>query len=159
MSGSVSRGKNDPTESLQMIERPLMTPDELKSMPKGQFVVMKTGFHPMKVKLKLFFDWGIYFDNNTPYSVTENANRKVQYAERKELVDAVVKKFHPEYLDDSTGGTLGVVGYVQTESQTHEPQVLPRVPPERRKASSVRVQPPTQKQVPSSGEEGGSDES
>ena len=159
MSGSVSRGKNDPTESLQMIERPLMTPDELKSMPKGQFVVMKTGFHPMKVKLKLFFDWGIYFDNNTPYSVTENANRKVQYAERKELVDAVVKKFHPEYLDDSTGGTLGVVGYVQTESQTHEPHVLPRVPPERRKASSVRVQPPTQKQVPSSGEEGGSDES
>lgn len=58
MSGSVSRSKNDPSESLQMIERPLMTPDELKSMPKGQFVVMKTGFYPMKVKLKLFFKWG-----------------------------------------------------------------------------------------------------
>lgn len=43
MSGSVSRGKNAPSQSLQMIERPLMTPDELKSMPKGQFVVMKTG--------------------------------------------------------------------------------------------------------------------
>lgn len=56
MSGSVSRSKNDPSESLQMIERPLMTPDELKSMPKGQFVVMKTGFYPMKVKLKLFFN-------------------------------------------------------------------------------------------------------
>ena len=49
MSGSVSRSKNDPSESLQMIERPLMTPDELKSMPKGQYVVMKTGFYPMKV--------------------------------------------------------------------------------------------------------------
>lgn len=59
MSGSVSRGKNDPSQSLQMIERPLMTPDELKSMPKGQFVVMKTGFYPMKVKLKLFFKCGI----------------------------------------------------------------------------------------------------
>ena len=34
LSGSVSRGKNDPSQSLQMIERPLMTPDELKSMPK-----------------------------------------------------------------------------------------------------------------------------
>lgn len=56
MSGSVSRSKNDPSESLQMIERPLMTPDELKSMPKGQFVVMKTGFYPMKVKLKLFLN-------------------------------------------------------------------------------------------------------
>lgn len=32
MSGSVSRGKNAPSQSLQMIERPLMTPDELKSM-------------------------------------------------------------------------------------------------------------------------------
>lgn len=54
MSGSVSRSKNDPSQSLQMIERPLMTPDELKSLPKDTFVVMKTGFYPMKVKLKLF---------------------------------------------------------------------------------------------------------
>ena len=56
MSGSVSRNKNDPSQSLQMIERALMTPDELKSLPKGTFVVMKTGFYPMKVKLKLFFN-------------------------------------------------------------------------------------------------------
>lgn len=47
MSGSVSRSKNDPSESLQMMERPLLTPDELKSLPKGDFVVMKTGVHPM----------------------------------------------------------------------------------------------------------------
>ena len=53
MSGSVSRSKNDPSQSLQMIERPLLTAEELKSMPKGQFVVMKTGVHPMRVKLKL----------------------------------------------------------------------------------------------------------
>lgn len=55
MTGSVSRSKNAPSQSQHMIERPLMTLEELKSMPKGQFVVMKTGFHPMKVKLKLFF--------------------------------------------------------------------------------------------------------
>jgi type IV secretion system protein VirD4 len=41
LSGSVSRGKNDPSQSLQMIERPLMTPDELKSMPKGRFIATK----------------------------------------------------------------------------------------------------------------------
>ena len=57
MSGSVSKGKDNPSQSLQMIERPLMTPDELKSLPKGTFVVMKTGFYPMKVKMKLFFKW------------------------------------------------------------------------------------------------------
>ena len=80
MSGSVSRSKNDPSESLQMIERPLMTPDELKSMPKGQFVVMKTGFYPMKVKLKLFFKWGIHFDEDHPYTVADQGNREVKYA-------------------------------------------------------------------------------
>lgn len=51
LSGSISKGKNDPSQSLQMIERPLMTPDELKSLPKGTFVVMKTGTHPMQTKL------------------------------------------------------------------------------------------------------------
>ena len=42
LSGSVSQGKES-SQSLQMMERPLMTPDELKSIPKGEFVVMKTG--------------------------------------------------------------------------------------------------------------------
>ena len=55
MSGSVSKSKNEPSQSLQMTERQLMTPDELKTMPKGTFIVMKTGFYPMKVRLKLFF--------------------------------------------------------------------------------------------------------
>lgn len=98
MSGSVNRGKNDPSQSLQMIERPLMTPDELKSMPKGQFVVMKTGFYPMKVRLKLFFDWGIQFEEE--YRVKENANRKVAYAEKRELMDGIVKKYHRDWLMD-----------------------------------------------------------
>ena len=80
MSGSVSKSKNDPSQSLQMIERPLMTPDELKSLPKGTFVVMKTGFYPMRVKLKLFFKWGIEFEEQ--YQVAENGNRNVQYANR-----------------------------------------------------------------------------
>ena len=52
-SGSISRGKNDPSQSLQMIERALMTPDELKSLPKGTFVVTKTGAYPMQVKINL----------------------------------------------------------------------------------------------------------
>ena len=43
MTGSVSRSKNDPSQSLQMTERPLMTADELRSMKKGNFIVMKTG--------------------------------------------------------------------------------------------------------------------
>jgi len=54
LSGSVTQGKDSNSQSLQMMERPLMSPDELKSMPKGSFVIMKTGTHPMKTKLKLY---------------------------------------------------------------------------------------------------------
>lgn len=99
MSGSVSRSKNDPSQSLQMIERPLMTPDELKSLPKGTFVVMKTGFYPMKVKLKLFFKWGIEFEEK--YEVMENGNREVHYANRSELFNNIIQTYCPHYLEQT----------------------------------------------------------
>lgn len=83
LSGTVSRGKNDPSQSLQMMERALMTPDELKSIPKGSFVVMKTGTHPMRARLRLFLDWGITFEE--PYAVPERADRTVAYASRVDL--------------------------------------------------------------------------
>ena len=92
-SGSVSKGKDSGSQSLQMIERPLMTPDELKSMPKGQFIVMKTGAYPMKVKLKLFFQWGISFGK--PYTVPDKGNRPVAYAGKNTLVKAIRGKFPP----------------------------------------------------------------
>lgn len=99
MSGSVSKSKNDPSQSLQMIERPLMTPDELKSLPKGTFVVMKTGFYPMKVKLKLFFKWGIEFEEQ--YQIAENGNREVHYANRSELFNNIIQTYCPHYLEQT----------------------------------------------------------
>lgn len=90
LSGSVSRGRNDPSQSLQMIERPLITADELKSIPKGNFVVMKTGAHPMRTKLRLFLDWGITFD--AVYAVPEKGNRKVIYADKQTLEENIVRK-------------------------------------------------------------------
>ena len=91
MSGSVSRGKNDPGQSLQMIERPLMTPDELKSMPKGRFIVMKTGAHPMQARLRLFLEWGITFGQ--PHQVPQRTARKVYYADKEELTRAIYRAF------------------------------------------------------------------
>jgi type IV secretion system protein VirD4 len=90
MSGSISRGKNDPSQSLQMIERPLMTADELKSLPKGNFVVMKTGVHPMKTKLRLFLDWGITFEKT--YETEEKSHRKVYYADKEELEENIIRQ-------------------------------------------------------------------
>ena len=83
LSGSVSRGKNDPSQSLQMMERPLLTPDELKSIPKGNFIVQKTGQHPMRTRLRLFLEWGISFEE--PYIVPERVDRAVAYANREDL--------------------------------------------------------------------------
>ena len=71
-----------------------MTVDELKSLPKGHFIVMKTGCHPMKTRLKLFFKWGIQFED--AYSIEEKSERKVQYADSREVEAAVLKKFPPK---------------------------------------------------------------
>lgn len=91
LSGSITRGKNDPSQSLQMIERPLMTPDELKSLKKGNFIVTKTGASPMRTKLYLFTKWGITFDE--AYRIEEQASRKVYYADKERIEQAIDKKY------------------------------------------------------------------
>ena len=142
MSGSVSRSKNDPSESLQMIERPLMTPDELKSMPKGQFVVMKTGFYPMKVKLKLFFKWGIQFDEKNPYAVADQGNRKVEYASKKDIMDGIVKKYRldllapPEPADE--GNASG--GQDQAKDESSQPQTKKQQTRDKKKTGGSNLQ-------------------
>lgn len=90
LSGTVSHGR-EKSQSLQMIGRPLMTVDELKSMPKGQFIVMKTGTHPMISKLKLYFKWGIEFGE--PYLLPDKGARAVSYMERDELIRAIEIKY------------------------------------------------------------------
>ena len=90
LSGTVSHGR-DKSQSLQMIGRPLMTPDELKSMPKGQFIVMKTGTHPMISPLKLYFKWGIEFEE--PYILEDKGARKVTYMSKDGLMREVEMKY------------------------------------------------------------------
>ena len=73
-----------------MAERALLSPDELKSLPKGEFVVMKTGTHPMRTKLQLYFKWGIKFEE--PYQTPERAQREVYYAGKEELLMNIKRK-------------------------------------------------------------------
>jgi len=93
LSGTVSKGKENPSQSLQMMSRRLMTPDELKSMPKGSFIVAKTGVHPMQVRLRLFLDWGIRFEK--PYEVPERVQRTVRYATKQELEISIMMQNQP----------------------------------------------------------------
>ncbi|MBQ9045518.1 MAG: type IV secretory system conjugative DNA transfer family protein [Oscillospiraceae bacterium] len=143
MSGSVSRGKDNPSQSLQMIERPLMTPDELKSLPKGQFIVMKTGAHPMKVKLKLFFEWGIVFDKKNIYFVPENGNRIVRYARKQEIIEGILEKYPDAkpYADVRTG--KGGKSFAQAQAeQTNQMQERKAI--ETEKSSDVVIDSPRQ---------------
>jgi hypothetical protein len=62
-------------------------------MPKGSFVVMKTGSHPMRTKLKLFLDWGIWFGE--PLQMPNSGTRPVYYAGRRELERAILCAYPP----------------------------------------------------------------
>lgn len=101
LSGSVTQGKDSNSQSLQMMERPLMSPDELKSMPKGSFVIMKTGTHPMKTKLKLFLNWGIRFEK--PLEIPDRGSRPVHYAGKAELEQAILSECPLVYSEEPSG--------------------------------------------------------
>ena len=148
MSGSVSRSKNDPSQSLQMIERPLLTPDELKSLPKGDFIVMKTGVHPMRVHLKLFFKWGIEFDDEHPYAVPDQGNREVKYADKKEIQDGILEKYPPEWKEETPAPSdADSGGQAQHDSPKNEPQ---RTQPKDkdRGGNPIRTSPPKKETAP-----------
>lgn len=122
LSGTVSKGKNDSNQSLQMISRPLMSPDELKSLPKGTFIVSKTGTHPMKTRLRLFLKWGISFEE--AYVVEERAARRVKYADKQKIEEEIVRRYQncvgeedfPEKSDeDNTEKTQKITHYDYTQ--------------------------------------------
>ena len=119
MTGSVSRSKNDPSQSLQMTERPLMTADELKSLKKGNFIVMKTGTHPFVSKLKLFFKWGIEFDAEK-YTVPDKGARKVYYTNKEIIENNMLEQYPDSYYPQSRSARRSASGG-QALSQSNEP--------------------------------------
>jgi type IV secretion system protein VirD4 len=128
MSGSVSRGKNDPSQSLQMIERPLVTPDELKSMPKGRFIVTKTGVYPMRTRLKLFKEWGINFGK--PYEIAEKSARIVEYADRRRVEEEIIRRHSSceDVMEEADTGAGASGGLQHTPTQAPEVPVRTKAP-------------------------------
>lgn len=98
LTGSVSKGKNDPSQSLQMIQRALMTTDELKALPKGTFVLMKTGVHPMQTRLKLFPKWGITLDK--PFQKEERLVRRVEYADESQIEKIIMDTYGSRFSQE-----------------------------------------------------------
>ena len=84
---------------------------------KGQFIVMKTGAHPMISPLKLYFKWGIEFEE--PYILEDKGARAVSYTSKDALMREVEiqypqqKKEIPEDAEDS-------------EEEPHKRRKIPR---------------------------------
>lgn len=90
LSGSITQSKNDGSRSLQMMSRPLMTVDELKTLPRFHFIITKTGCHPMRTKLDLFFKWGI--ELNGEYIVEKKEVKTVHYAGKDGLMREIERR-------------------------------------------------------------------
>lgn len=117
-SGYISKAKDGVNQSLQMMERPLMTPDELKAIPKGSFVVMKTGTNPMRTRLRLFLDWGITFGE--AYRMPDRGQRKVYYADRRELENAIRKKYPSPGMENPPPCAASVTGQAKYRQTFHK---------------------------------------
>ncbi len=65
----------------------------------------------MKTRLKLFFKWGIQFED--AYSIEEKSERKVQYADSREVEKEIAKVYAPkcvsiEFYGDSEGHAVEI---------------------------------------------------
>ena len=123
-----------------------------RDMPNGQFVVMKTGVHPMRVRLKLFYKWGIQFDKDNPYTVTDNGGREVEYAEKQEIIEGIMKKYrkkeYEEMKEAEAAATAG--GQDQAESQSNEPQQTPpqKSSDKKKGGNDLKTEPPSRRHSP-----------
>ena len=106
--GSVNHpgnGKNN-SKTDSMVSVQLMTADQIRTMGRGDFVVMRTGKHPIKCHFDLFLDWGI-----PPYKTgSERVAMKAQevhYAARDRIEAAIIrsktiKEFKKAGVNDDT---------------------------------------------------------
>ena len=89
----------------------------------------------MKCMSKLFFKWGIEFDEKHPYSVPEHGNRQVQYAEKKDLMDGIMMKYHPKEAVEAEAAEKDAPagGQAQHQAEANEPKQSE--PPKEKKAA------------------------
>lgn len=90
-SGSVNQNLKNSSLSKSMMSRQLITADELKTIPKGTFIVTRTGKHPLKTKLPLFLKWGIKFDCGE-YDLDKKL-KQVKYGDKDSLNKSVIKAY------------------------------------------------------------------
>ena len=90
--GSVGHGRQaHSTENLQMTGRPLMSPDELRQLPKGSYVRLQAGHRPSIFRTRYYSDWGIRFPAETEFRLPDTKPRQGGYACRQEIMLAILE--------------------------------------------------------------------
>ena len=91
MTGSVSTNKlgGNSSRTLQMMQQPLMSPDQIRTLKQGNFILMKTGLHPSRFTLDFYEKWGISLSDKYSYISEKREARKVVYANKISLENAL----------------------------------------------------------------------
>lgn len=76
----------------------LMTPDEICTMPQGDFIIMRTGKHPMKVHYDIFLDWGIPHFKPSKEMLQTNEGKQVQYATISEIESNIKNEAQEQFF-------------------------------------------------------------
>lgn len=118
ISSSGEIGRNGNNRSYEMISRPLMTPDELRRLPKFNFIVICMGKYPIKTVLSLYFDWGITFEK--PYKSKENRERIIMYGNRNRLNYNINLQYCMEDLDIKESETAESFENEKTEREKNK---------------------------------------
>lgn len=73
----------------------------------------------------------------------------MQYAEKKEIMDGIIKKYHPDWIVKDkpvTDGGSGISGQDQAESESHEPQQTPpKKPGDKKGGGGMNPVPPNRR--------------
>lgn len=87
-SNTLSNKKN---RTYNMVSVKLKTPDQIRNMPQGDFIILRTNNHPMQVHFDLFLDWGIppFKDKSDP---NIQSAHQVAYTSREEIVANILNK-------------------------------------------------------------------
>ncbi|MGN0453664.1 MAG: type IV secretory system conjugative DNA transfer family protein [Ruminococcus sp.] len=110
--GSVSRKNgyinSSSQTSLNMVRKPLMSPDEIMNLHKGQWILKKTGMNPSKMKLCKPEEWKIELDE-PPYEVQSRQSREVEYADRQSLMKNISSKYFRGYSQSELTDTKNTI--------------------------------------------------
>lgn len=87
VSSQTSNNRSSSSITKSMTKKNLMSPERITRMPKGNWVLMKSGMNPSQQKLIPAGEMGVEFSEK--YKIEPKAIRTVKYADRAELFEKI----------------------------------------------------------------------